>query len=191
MNGALHIVPVLRLPDAEIAAADIALTVQASHRVLAPHQPVVRKGQSFDEFAIAGLRDSVFGWTVDLSFLTTSGPLAFQFDWTLIQDGQERKCQHDLTVMLMAAGGVKEPFWSLDASFWDEAAGGRGVGGNRTPFSVFSQPHLMDDMERDLSMTVRPKVTTITETLSVPAMERGDIAVMMGHRYAAAEIAPA
>ncbi len=191
MNGALHIAPVLHLPDAEIPATDIALTVQASHRVLAPHRPVVRKAQSFDEFAIAGLRDSVFGWTVDLSFLTTSGPLAFQFNWTLIQDGQERKCQHDLTVTLMAAGAVKEPLWSLDVSLWDEVAVGRGVGGDRTPFSVFSQSQLMDDMQRDLSMTVRPKVTTITETLSVPAMERGDIAVMMGHRYAAAESAAA
>lgn len=190
MNGCLHVAPVLLLPCSDIAANDISLTVEATHRILAPHKPVVRKAQAVDVFAIAGLRSSVFGWVVDLSFEKAARPLTFQFNWSVRIEGRQRQCQHRLTVTLEEPKGVKDPLWSTDASLWNNVEG-EAPKESCTPFSVFSTTQLIDKMKRDIVITTRPRITTIVETLVIPAMERGQMAEYMAARYAVATSAAA
>ncbi len=184
MNGHLHIAPVLQLPHGDISADDVSLTVNATHRVLAPHRPVVRKAVASDIFAIAGLRSSVFGWVVDLSFEKTVRPLTFQLNWMVQIEARQRQCQHRLTVTLEDNKHIKEPLWSTDASLWRDAAG-KSSSIKLTPVSVFSRAHLNDEMQREIAITMRPRITTIVETLAIPAMERGQLAECMAERYGA------
>lgn len=137
-----------------------------------------------DIFAIAGLRSSVFGWVVDLSFEKTVRPLTFQLNWVVQSEARQRQCQHRLTVTLEDNKHIKEPLWSTDASLWRDAAG-KSSSIKLTPVSVFSRAHLNDEMQREIAITMRPRITTIVETLAIPAMERGQLAECMAERYGA------
>lgn len=187
MNGVLHLAPVLHLPNPDIDVKDISLKVETAHRIYAPHQPLVRKAQSFDEFAIAGLSDSVFGWTADLKHEASDRPLVFQLNWTLRAGDRHRQCQHRLTIKRSPASGMKVPLWSMDTSLWSEAATDSMWAGCRTPFSLFERSQLIDELQRDITMTVRARVTTIIEEISIPAMERDDVVNVMAERYAIAQ----
>ncbi len=178
MKGALHITPVLFLPEPGIWADSVELTVEASHRVLAPYRPFIRRAVAGDAYAIAGLNDSIFGWTVDLGFDRSDRPLTFQFNWTVMVDDHRRQCQHRLTLHLQNARTLAAPLWSTDATLWPDDRAAR-----LTPFSVFDPSQLTDDIQRDLTMTARPHVTTIQETLNVPAIERDELSSKMGERY--------
>ncbi len=192
MKGALHITPVLILPPPGLWTEGIELTVDATHRVLAPYRPLIRRTVGMDAYAIAGLSDSIFGWTVDLSFERDARPLTFQLNWTVKDAGVRRQCQHRLTISLEKPGRLAAPLWSTDPTLWpDDGRGGYASKMKLTPFSVFEADQLIDDMQRTLSITTCSHVTVIDETLSIPAIERTDLTSQMAERYEVARSAAA
>lgn len=192
MKGSLHITPVLMLPPPGLWTESVELTVDATHRVLAPYRPLIRRTVGMDAFAIAGLNDSIFGWTVDLSFERDARPLAFQLNWTVTNAGVHRQCQHRLTLTLEKPRKLSAPLWSTDPTLWpDKGRGGYAEKMKLTPFSVFEADQLIDGMQRNLSITTRSHVTAIDETLSIPAIERADLTSQMADRYEVARSAAA